>query len=75
MDEPFSSLDYATKQSLYAYLLSLQKSISRTVILVTHDLEEAMKIADAFIWIEKGMLRDKGPVAKLNDIRNDYLAG
>lgn len=75
MDEPFASLDYVTKQSLYAYLHGLQEKNARTVILVTHDLDEAAHLADAFVWIENGTIREKGDIEKLSAIREAYLKG
>lgn len=46
MDEPFSALDPNTKHKLQDEMLSLQKKLHRTVIFVTHDMEEAIKLAD-----------------------------
>ncbi|HYG51910.1 MAG TPA: ATP-binding cassette domain-containing protein, partial [Flavobacteriales bacterium] len=60
MDEPFASLDYVTKQSLYAYVEELQKRNPRTIILITHDFDEAVRLADEFVWIESGVIRDTG---------------
>lgn len=46
MDEPFSALDPNTKHKLQDEMLSLQKKLHRTIIFVTHDMEEALKLAD-----------------------------
>ena len=49
MDEPFSALDYLTRLKLRNELVSLLKERPRTVILVTHDIEEAAQLADRII--------------------------
>jgi NitT/TauT family transport system ATP-binding protein len=46
MDEPFSSLDYLTRLKLRAELARLLREQPRTVVLVTHDIEEAAQLAD-----------------------------
>src|SRR6185436_3578489 len=60
MDEPFASLDYATKHSIYTYFHELQQSEPRTVVLVTHDWDEARLLADGVVWIEGGKIRQQG---------------
>ena len=51
LDEPFSSLDIGWKNKLYQELEELQKLNNTTVILVSHDLEEVLHIADSIILI------------------------
>ena len=46
LDEPFASLDYGTRSKLYATLTSLLDSYGKTVLLVTHDVDEALALAD-----------------------------
>ena len=46
MDEPFSSLDYANRQHLYRLLGEINKTRGTTVLLVTHDIEEALCLGD-----------------------------
>lgn len=60
MDEPFASLDYETKQGIYQHLLDIQKAGPRTIILVTHDWDEAVKLSDNFIWLEHGKIKVDG---------------
>jgi osmoprotectant transport system ATP-binding protein len=74
MDEPFASLDYATKQVIYDHLLAIQQKESRTIALVTHDWEEAIKLADDFVWVAKGRVQEAGDKAKLVAMKNTYLA-
>jgi NitT/TauT family transport system ATP-binding protein len=49
MDEPFAALDAQTRQNMQSYLLQLWKSIDITIGFVTHDLEEAVYLADRII--------------------------
>lgn len=54
MDEPFQSLDYPTRVALEAELLEMVKELKRTVLFVTHDIEEAVSIADRIYVLSKG---------------------
>ena len=65
MDEPFASLDFETKQGIYQHILDIQKEGPRTVILVTHDWDEAVKLSDYFIWLEYGKIKAHGDRAEL----------
>lgn len=51
MDEPFSALDAYTKEKLRAELLRIWKAYEKTVLLVTHDVEEAVLMADRIVVI------------------------
>lgn len=75
MDEPFASLDHATKQGIYNHLLEIQETESRTIAMVTHDWEEAIKLADDFIWVADGKIKEAGDKIKLVEMKNTYLAG
>ena len=46
MDEPFASLDSRTRREMHVLLLNLWKRLSRTILFVTHDVEEALILAD-----------------------------
>lgn len=65
MDEPFASLDFETKQGIYQHLLDIQKTEPRTIIMVTHDWDEAVKLSDHFIWLEHEELRAQGDRTEL----------
>jgi len=54
MDEPFSALDVHTRQRMEGELLTLWESSKKTVIFVTHDLEEAIALADDVIVLSAG---------------------
>ncbi len=74
MDEPFASLDNNTKQTICRYLLDIQKRENRTIILVTHDWEETVALADNFIWIENGDVKSAGGKADLLKLKDDYFS-
>ena len=57
LDEAFGALDVMTRQEIHDELLTLQKEEPRTIILVTHDVSEAMKLADNLIILEEGKIQ------------------
>ena len=59
MDEPFAALDAQTRADMHSLLISLQRQLKQTVVFVTHDLEEAIKLADRVLVMGKspGRLR------------------
>ena len=54
MDEPFSALDPITRSSLQDELLAIQRTIRKTIVFVTHDMDEAIKIADKICIMNQG---------------------
>lgn len=54
MDEPFSALDPVTRNSLQDELFSMQKELNKTIVFVTHDMDEAIKIADKICLLNDG---------------------
>jgi osmoprotectant transport system ATP-binding protein len=54
MDEPFSALDPVTRSSLQDELFQMQKELNKTIIFVTHDMDEAIKIADKICILKDG---------------------
>ena len=60
MDEPFSALDIQTRQNMENELLSLWQETRNTVLFVTHDLEEAIALADKVVVLSSGPARIKG---------------
>ena len=73
MDEPFASLDYETKQDIYQNLLDIQKAGPRTIIVVTHDWDEAVKLSDHFIWLEDGKVKSHGDRSELLRAKTLYF--
>ena len=62
MDEPFSALDYFTRQGLQQTLLELYAAEHKTIIFVTHDVEEALLLADRIIIMDNSTVKDTVPV-------------
>lgn len=54
MDEPFSALDPLSRKKLQEELLLLQQNIQKTIVFVTHDMEEALKLADRICVMQDG---------------------
>ncbi|OGK07945.1 MAG: hypothetical protein A2W80_03310 [Candidatus Riflebacteria bacterium GWC2_50_8] len=61
LDEPFSSLNLGLKRKLWHLLKKMQREQGWTLLLVTHDLEEALLLGDDLSLIANGMLVDSGP--------------
>ncbi|SMH51346.1 choline ABC transporter ATP-binding protein [Mesorhizobium australicum] len=61
MDEPFSALDPLIRTKLQDELLQLQKSLKKTIVFVSHDLEEALKIGNRITIMEGGRIVQSGP--------------
>ncbi|WP_027633197.1 betaine/proline/choline family ABC transporter ATP-binding protein [Clostridium hydrogeniformans] len=56
MDEPFSALDPITRNSLQEELFNLQQEVKKTIVFVTHDMDEAIKLADRICIMNKGRI-------------------
>ena len=54
MDEPFGALDPITRDSLQQLIKRLQKELGKTVVFVTHDMDEALALADRIVIMDKG---------------------
>jgi sulfate transport system ATP-binding protein len=67
LDEPFGALDAQVRQQLRVWLRELHEKISVTTVLVTHDQEEAMEVADRLAIINEGRLEQIGAPAEIYD--------
>lgn len=56
MDEPFGALDPMTREVLQDEVRSLQQKLNKTIVFVTHDMGEALKMADIIIFMESGQI-------------------
>ncbi|KIL47845.1 ABC transporter ATP-binding protein [Jeotgalibacillus campisalis] len=56
MDEPFSALDPISREQLQDELKELQSAIRKTIVFVTHDMDEALKVADEIVVMKDGMI-------------------
>jgi molybdate transport system ATP-binding protein len=87
LDEPFSSVDRATRERLYRELAQLRRELAMPVVLVTHDLAEALLLADSMSVLSHGETLQSGEpyevmtrprtvqVAQLVGLRNIFRAG
>ena len=67
MDEPFSALDPISREQLQDELRNLQQTINKTIVFVTHDMDEALKIADSIIVMRDGQVEQAGTPQQLID--------
>jgi glycine betaine/proline transport system ATP-binding protein len=79
MDEPFSALDPLIRTKLQDELLQLQKQIKKTILFVSHDLEEALKIGNRITIMEGGRIVQSGSPEDIvlkpaNDYVRDFIA-
>ncbi|MFP7300025.1 ABC transporter ATP-binding protein [Neobacillus niacini] len=76
MDEPFSALDPVTRNSLQDELVQMQKELNKTIIFVTHDMDEAIKIADKICILKDGnILQYDTPENILKNPANEFVEG
>src|SRR5699024_11503558 len=74
MDEPFSTLDSISREQLKYELKLLQKKIQKTIVFVTHDMDEALDIADEIILMRDGKIEQKAhPDELLSNPANDFV--
>ena len=68
MDEPFGALDALTRANLQDSVMEIQKELDTTVILITHDVDEAVLMSDKIVMMSNG------PAAKVGEILDIELA-
>ncbi len=74
MDEPFSALDPISREKLQEDLVELQKRIKKTIVFVTHDRQEALKLADRICIMKEGRIIQLGtPNEILSNPLNDFV--
>ncbi|WP_301859987.1 ABC transporter ATP-binding protein [uncultured Megasphaera sp.] len=74
MDEPFSALDPMTRSDLQDSIVKLQKRFHKTIVFVTHDMDEAIKMADRICIIQNGFIvQCDTPENILKKPANDYV--
>lgn len=60
MDEPFSALDPLIRTNMQDLLLGLQEKLNKTIVFITHDLDEALKLGDTIAILKDGLVIQKG---------------
>jgi glycine betaine/proline transport system ATP-binding protein len=75
MDEAFSALDPLIRADMQSILLDLQNELHKTIVFITHDLDEALRIGDDIAILRDGELIQKGsPQDIVLKPANDYVA-
>ncbi|GHS92982.1 glycine/betaine ABC transporter ATP-binding protein [Synergistales bacterium] len=80
MDEPFSALDPLSRRDMQFELLSIQKKLEKTIVFITHDINEAFKIGDTVGIMRDGRIEQLGTPENLalspaNDYIKEFLYG
>ncbi|KKB74808.1 MULTISPECIES: betaine/proline/choline family ABC transporter ATP-binding protein [Bacillus] len=74
MDEPFGALDPITRDTLQEEFKKLQKTLNKTIVFVTHDMDEAIKLADRIVILKDGEIVQVGtPNDILRYPANDFV--
>jgi len=75
MDEPFGALDPVTRAALQQEIARIHDASGKTVVLVTHDIDEALRLADKIVVLDRGHVVQVGtPREILSSPANDYVA-
>jgi osmoprotectant transport system ATP-binding protein len=77
MDEPFSAVDPIVREVLQAEFLRLQRDLGKTIAMVTHDIDEAIKLGDQVAVFQEGgkLAQFATPRELLENPANDFVAG
>jgi osmoprotectant transport system ATP-binding protein len=74
LDEPFGALDPITRKDLHREFLRLQAAEARTIVLVTHDLAEARRLAQRLVVLERGGIAQHGSCDEVvHDPANEFV--
>ncbi|MEG0301129.1 betaine/proline/choline family ABC transporter ATP-binding protein [Cetobacterium sp.] len=74
MDEPFSALDPITRENIQDEVLKLQKELGKTIIFVTHDMDEAIKLGERIAFLKDGeILQFDTPDQILKNPASEYI--
>ena len=74
MDEAFSALDPLIKKDMQDILIDLQKELKKTIVFITHDLDEALKLGDKIAILKDGFMDQEGTAIDiLLDPKTDYV--
>lgn len=74
MDEPFGALDPMTRNTLQEEIIRLHKKLNKTFVFVTHDMDEALKLADVIIFMDSGhILQMATPEEMLENPASDLI--
>ena len=75
MDEPFSGLDPLIRREMQDELITLQTNLHKTIVFITHDLDEALKIGDKIVILRDGEVAQEGePQEIVANPADDYVS-
>jgi osmoprotectant transport system ATP-binding protein len=80
MDEPFAAVDPIIRDALQAELVRIQRATKKTIVFVTHDIEEALRLATRIAIMREGRIVQFGPPLQIlehpaNDFVRDFVGG
>ena len=70
MDEPFSALDYFTREQMQKELIKIHERLKCSILFVTHSIDEALILADKIVVLEKGIIKSQYEIEEKNDTRD-----
>ncbi|ROS16647.1 osmoprotectant transport system ATP-binding protein [Raoultella sp. BIGb0399] len=74
MDEPFGALDPVTRDALQQEMIRIHRLLGRTIVLVTHDVDEALRLADHLVLMDGGEVVQQGePLQMLLNPQNAFV--
>ena len=73
MDEPFGAVDPLNRYNLQTEFLNLQKKLNKTIIFVTHDVDEAIRMGDKIVVMSKGEVEYFGDTKNILGSGNDFV--
>ena len=74
MDEPFGALDPVTRGALQQEMTRIHRLLGRTIVLVTHDIDEALRLAEHLVLMDHGEVVQQGnPLTMLTRPTNDFV--
>jgi osmoprotectant transport system ATP-binding protein len=74
MDEPFAAVDPITRDALQSELIRIHKETGKTIVFVTHDIEEALRLATVIVIMERGRLAQIGtPLDIIENPASDFV--
>jgi osmoprotectant transport system ATP-binding protein len=73
MDEPFGALDPLTRAEMQTMLRGLLERVGKTVLLVTHDLDEALYLAQRVVFLSEGRVVADMPVEEVSKSDNPHV--
>ncbi len=75
MDEPFGAIDPINREHLQNEFLKIQEEVKKTIVFVTHDIDEAIKMGDKICLLKDGhLVQFASPEEMLTNPRNDFVA-